>query len=76
MNERTLSDYNIQEGSTLHVVLRLRSGIIEPLLMILDRKYNRGKIICHELHTWLHPIARNSGRKNVDTPTALDQKEV
>ncbi|THG02261.1 hypothetical protein TEA_018280 [Camellia sinensis var. sinensis] len=32
--------------STLHLVLRLRGGIIEPSLMALARKYNQDKMIC------------------------------
>ena len=39
---------DIQKESTLHLVLRLRGGIIEPSLQILARKYNQDKMICRK----------------------------
>lgn len=34
--------------STLHLVLRLRGGIIEPSLLALAKKYNCEKLICRK----------------------------
>ncbi|XP_047387256.1 ubiquitin-like [Sciurus carolinensis] len=44
----TLSDYNIQEKSTLHLVLCLQGGITEPSLCQLAQKYNCDKMICRK----------------------------
>lgn len=42
-------DLNLQE-STLHLVLRLRGGIIEPSLKALASKFNCDKMICRKCY--------------------------
>ena len=34
--------------STLHLVLRLRGGVIEPTMRVLAQKYNCDKMICRK----------------------------
>uniref|UniRef100_A0A2K6AY51 Ubiquitin-ribosomal protein eL40 fusion protein n=1 Tax=Macaca nemestrina TaxID=9545 RepID=A0A2K6AY51_MACNE len=71
---RTLSDYNIQE-STLHLVLRLRGGIIEPSHCQLAQKYNRDKMICRKCYARLHPRAVNCHKKKCGHTNNLRPKK-
>ncbi len=49
--------------STLHLVLRLRGGVIEPTLRLLAQKYNADKMICRKCYARLHPRATNCRKK-------------
>ena len=49
--------------STLHLVLRLRGGVIEPTLVALAKKYNQDKKVCRICYARLPPRATNCRKK-------------
>ncbi|XP_017721148.1 ubiquitin-60S ribosomal protein L40-like [Rhinopithecus roxellana] len=69
-------DYDIWKQSTLHLMLRLRGGIIEPSLGQLFQKRNFDKMICRKCYACLHPCAVNCCKKCDHTNNLHPKKKV
>merc|ERR1711907_767368 len=72
---RTLQDSNIQKESTLHLVLALLGGVIDPALMALARKFKQDKLVCRKCYARLHPRASNCRKKKCGHTTDLRAKK-
>lgn len=70
-----LSEYGLSTGATLHLLLRLPGGIIEPSLRMLASKYNCEKMICRKCYARLHPRATNCRKRKCGHSNNLRPKK-
>lgn len=70
-----LEDYNISKESTLHMLLRLRGGLIEPTLAALARATNCDRKICRKCYARLPPKATNCRKKKCGHSNQLRPKK-
>ena len=71
----TLAPTARRTESTLHLVLRLRGGVIEPTLIKLAQKYNQEKKICRICNCSLPPKAINCRKKSCGHSNQLRPKK-
>lgn len=74
-NGHQVSDYDIKKDSTIHLVLSLRGGVIEPSLRVLAMKYNCDKMICRKCYARLHQKATNCRKRKCGHSNNLRPKK-
>lgn len=70
-----VSEYGLKNNSTLHLVLSLRGGVIEPSLRVLAMKYNCDKQICRKCYARLHSKATNCRKRKCGHSNQLRPKK-
>jgi len=72
---RTLSDYNVEQEATLHVMLSLRGGVYDPSLAALAKTFNTEKMVCRKCYARLPPRAKNCRKKKCGHTNQLRPKK-
>jgi large subunit ribosomal protein L40e len=65
----------ILKESTLHLVLRLRGGAMEPTIAAIAKKYNIEKKICRVCYARLPPKASNCRKRKCGHSNKLRVKK-
>lgn len=74
-NCHLVADYDIKKDSTLHLVMNLCGGVIEPSLRVLAMKYNCDKMICRKCYARLHQKATNCRKRKCGHSNNLRPKK-